>query len=91
MLYDVGQILGGMVGGFISDKMGVRSPVVVVMLLFSWYELPGLVLDRHSYGANDSAAPYHSASRSTSWTARRTTQRWSCFSLAGSSLEDLRT
>ncbi|KAF1330319.1 Sugar phosphate exchanger, partial [Globisporangium splendens] len=35
MLYDVGQILGGFAGGYISDKMGVRSPVVVVMLLFS--------------------------------------------------------
>ena len=37
MLYDVGQIVGGFVGGMVSDKMGVRSPVVVVMLLFSWY------------------------------------------------------
>lgn len=36
MLYDVGQILGGFAGGYVSDKMGVRSPVVVVMLLFSW-------------------------------------------------------
>lgn len=37
MLYDVGQILGGFAGGYVSDKMGVRSPVVVVMLLFSLY------------------------------------------------------
>ena len=37
MLYDAGQIVGGFVGGMVSDKMGVRSPVVVVMLLFSWY------------------------------------------------------
>lgn len=36
MLYDVGQIFGGFAGGYVSDKMGVRSPVVVVMLLFSW-------------------------------------------------------
>lgn len=43
MLYDVGQILGGMVGGYISDKMGVRSPVVVIMLLFSWYKIRDLV------------------------------------------------
>ncbi|GLE01732.1 hypothetical protein PINS_up010566 [Pythium insidiosum] len=36
MLYDVGQILGGFAGGYVSDKMGVRSPVVVAMLLLSW-------------------------------------------------------
>ncbi|CAH0521175.1 unnamed protein product [Peronospora belbahrii] len=35
MLYDVGQIAGGFVGGMASDKMGVRSPVVVSMLLLS--------------------------------------------------------
>ncbi|KAE8981012.1 hypothetical protein PR003_g18438 [Phytophthora rubi] len=35
MLYDVGQIFGGFVGGIVSDRMGVRSPVVVTMLLFS--------------------------------------------------------
>ncbi|POM72246.1 Sugar phosphate exchanger, partial [Phytophthora palmivora] len=38
MLYDVGQIFGGFVGGIVSDRMGVRSPVVVTMLLFSWYD-----------------------------------------------------
>ncbi|KAF4322493.1 hypothetical protein BBO99_00002653 [Phytophthora kernoviae] len=35
MLYDAGQILGGFVSGIISDRMGVRSPVVVTMLLLS--------------------------------------------------------
>ncbi|KAG7385018.1 hypothetical protein PHYPSEUDO_002030 [Phytophthora pseudosyringae] len=35
MLYDAGQIFGGVVGGIVSDRMGVRSPVVVTMLLFS--------------------------------------------------------
>ncbi|KAL4114290.1 hypothetical protein PRIC2_014613 [Phytophthora ramorum] len=35
MLYDAGQIVGGFVGGIVSDRMGVRSPVVVTMLLFS--------------------------------------------------------
>ncbi|POM71664.1 Sugar phosphate exchanger [Phytophthora palmivora] len=38
MLYDAGQIFGGFVGGIVSDRMGVRSPVVVTMLLFSWYD-----------------------------------------------------
>ncbi|RLN90652.1 hypothetical protein BBJ28_00004045 [Nothophytophthora sp. Chile5] len=47
MLYDVGQILGGFVGGFVSDKMGVRSPVVVTMLLFSCVAL--YFLDGASY------------------------------------------
>lgn len=37
MLYDVGQILGGCIGGYISDKGGARSPVIAVMLLLSWY------------------------------------------------------
>jgi OPA family glycerol-3-phosphate transporter-like MFS transporter 3 len=46
MLYDVGQILGGYAGGYISDKMGVRSPVVVVMLLFSWFVIPLLFIRR---------------------------------------------
>ncbi|KAG1690859.1 hypothetical protein DVH05_027461 [Phytophthora capsici] len=35
MLYDAGQIFGGFVGGILSDRMGVRSPVVVTMLLLS--------------------------------------------------------
>ncbi|CCI46907.1 unnamed protein product [Albugo candida] len=35
MLYDVGQILGGCIGGYISDKGGARSPVIAVMLLLS--------------------------------------------------------
>nr|CCA19510.1 sugar phosphate exchanger putative [Albugo laibachii Nc14] len=35
MLYDVGQIIGGCVGGYISDKIGARSPVIAVMLLLS--------------------------------------------------------
>ncbi|TDH71118.1 hypothetical protein CCR75_002696 [Bremia lactucae] len=36
MLYDAGQIVGGFIGGIASDRMGVRSPVVVTMLLLSW-------------------------------------------------------
>lgn len=51
MLYDVGQILGGFVGGYLSDQMGVRSPVVVVMLLVSWliiYNFHGATL--HAIG-----------------------------------------
>lgn len=32
-LYDVGQIIGGAVGGYVSDRVGMRSPVVVFMLL----------------------------------------------------------
>ncbi|TMW60401.1 hypothetical protein Poli38472_000443 [Pythium oligandrum] len=39
MLYDAGQIFGGFVGGYVSDKMGVRSPVVVGMLLLSWFTI----------------------------------------------------
>ncbi|DAZ93751.1 TPA: hypothetical protein N0F65_007377 [Lagenidium giganteum] len=31
MLYDLGQIFGGFAGGYITDKMGVRSPVIVVI------------------------------------------------------------
>ncbi|XP_074644505.1 sugar phosphate exchanger 3-like isoform X2 [Tubulanus polymorphus] len=34
--YDVGGIAGGIVGGFISDRLGHRSPVVVIMLLLSF-------------------------------------------------------
>ncbi|EGZ15162.1 hypothetical protein PHYSODRAFT_561102 [Phytophthora sojae] len=51
MLYDAGQIFGGFVGGIVSDTMGVRSPVVVTMLLFSWYENITLYfMDGASYG-----------------------------------------
>jgi OPA family glycerol-3-phosphate transporter-like MFS transporter 3 len=32
-LYDVGGIVGGAVGGIISDRLGRRSPVIVVMLI----------------------------------------------------------
>jgi len=34
-LYDVGQITGGIVAGFISDRMGRRSPIIVLMLVVS--------------------------------------------------------
>ncbi|MFH4982516.1 hypothetical protein AB6A40_009225 [Gnathostoma spinigerum] len=33
--YDVGGIIGSLVGGIISDRMGSRSPVVVIMLVLS--------------------------------------------------------
>lgn len=52
MLYDVGQILGGFTGGYISDKMGVRSPVIVAMLLLSWYG-PSFLTVQVSDGLND--------------------------------------
>ncbi|EEY69680.1 sugar phosphate exchanger, putative [Phytophthora infestans T30-4] len=52
MLYDAGQIFGGFVGGIVSDRMGVRSPVVVTMLLLSWYETITLYfMDGASYDA----------------------------------------
>lgn len=35
MLFDVGQIFGGFVAGYITDRMGVRSPIVAFMLLAS--------------------------------------------------------
>ncbi|XP_072026592.1 sugar phosphate exchanger 3-like isoform X2 [Amphiura filiformis] len=50
IFYDVGGILGGTIGGFLSDRMGVRSPVVIIMLVFSygilfWYSVsPGFWL-----------------------------------------------
>lgn len=49
MLYDVGQIFGGFVSGIISDRMGVRSPVVVTMLLLSCMTL--YFMDGASYQA----------------------------------------
>lgn len=33
--YDVGGILGSVAGGFVSDRLGCRSPVIVVMLIIS--------------------------------------------------------
>ncbi|VDM41398.1 unnamed protein product [Toxocara canis] len=33
--YDIGGIMGSVTGGFISDRMGCRSPVIVAMLLAS--------------------------------------------------------
>lgn len=35
MLYDAGQVVGGYVAGAITDRMGVRSPVAIVMMLMS--------------------------------------------------------
>ena len=32
-LYDIGQILGGIVGGYLSDRLNARSPVIVFMLI----------------------------------------------------------
>ena len=32
-LYDIGQILGGIVGGYLSDRLKARSPVIVFMLI----------------------------------------------------------
>ncbi|CEG44428.1 sugar phosphate [Plasmopara halstedii] len=49
MLYDIGQIFGGFVSGLVSDRMGVRSPVVVTMLLFSCIAL--YVMNGASYHA----------------------------------------
>ncbi|KAI9982363.1 hypothetical protein PInf_008300 [Phytophthora infestans] len=49
MLYDAGQIFGGFVGGIVSDRMGVRSPVVVTMLLLSCITL--YFMDGASYDA----------------------------------------
>jgi len=34
-LYDIGQIFGGIGAGFISDRMGYRSPVTVLFLIIS--------------------------------------------------------
>jgi OPA family glycerol-3-phosphate transporter-like MFS transporter 3 len=34
-LYDLGGILGGIVSGYISDRMGCRSPIVIVFLIVS--------------------------------------------------------
>lgn len=33
--FDYGQILGGFIAGFTSDRLGIRAPVVVIMLLMS--------------------------------------------------------
>jgi sugar phosphate permease len=35
MLFDAGQLFGGFAAGYITDKMGVRSPIVAFMLLAS--------------------------------------------------------
>ncbi|CAK4143018.1 unnamed protein product [Aphanomyces euteiches] len=32
MLYDVGQIIGGFLGGYLTDRTGMRSPIVFAML-----------------------------------------------------------
>ncbi|EQC39891.1 hypothetical protein SDRG_02548 [Saprolegnia diclina VS20] len=32
MLYDAGQILGGFLGGYVTDRMGMRTPTIVAML-----------------------------------------------------------
>jgi len=37
MLYDVGQIIGGFIGGMITDKLGIRSPVIVIMMALATY------------------------------------------------------
>ncbi|XP_033648104.1 sugar phosphate exchanger 3-like [Asterias rubens] len=36
MFYDIGGLIGGILGGVISDCLGVRSPVVVVMMVLSY-------------------------------------------------------
>ncbi|OQS00361.1 sugar phosphate exchanger [Thraustotheca clavata] len=40
MLYDVGQIIGGFLGGYVTDKMGMRTPTIVFMLLVVTCLLP---------------------------------------------------
>jgi MFS transporter, OPA family, solute carrier family 37 (glycerol-3-phosphate transporter), member 3 len=32
-LYDIGQIIGGIAGGYVSDRLNARSPVIVFMLI----------------------------------------------------------
>ncbi|ETV99994.1 hypothetical protein H310_07442 [Aphanomyces invadans] len=32
MLYDAGQMTGGFLGGYVTDKAGIRSPIVAVMI-----------------------------------------------------------
>ncbi|RHZ03837.1 hypothetical protein DYB37_009858 [Aphanomyces astaci] len=32
MLYDAGQIAGGFLGGYVTDKAGIRSPIVFAMI-----------------------------------------------------------
>jgi len=39
MWYDIGGIIGSVVGGIISDRIGHRSPVIVSMLVVSLFSL----------------------------------------------------
>ncbi|XP_038062236.1 sugar phosphate exchanger 3-like [Patiria miniata] len=52
MFYDIGGIIGGVFGGLISDRIGVRSPVVVGMLVFSYGILFGYSFCPNSYILN---------------------------------------
>ncbi|OQR91457.1 sugar phosphate exchanger [Achlya hypogyna] len=40
MLYDAGQIFGGFLGGYITDRMGMRTPTIVSMLAIVTCLLP---------------------------------------------------
>ncbi|XP_022105340.1 sugar phosphate exchanger 3-like isoform X2 [Acanthaster planci] len=52
MFYDIGGIIGGILGGFISDHLGVRSPIVVAMLVLSYGFLFGYSFCSNSYILN---------------------------------------
>ncbi|XP_071484974.1 sugar phosphate exchanger 3-like [Diadema antillarum] len=52
MAYDLGGIIGGTIGGVISDFMGIRSPVVIVMLFGSMASLYGYNATPANYALN---------------------------------------